>query len=90
MNGVHMPYETLLRPSELYTCKSTAFNRTYFDFSTKAIKADISMRPKRTEITTGPAKRKTGSGTPGPTARILLIASAGSVNGQPASNEKRT
>lgn len=48
------------------------------------------MRPKRTEITTGPAKRKTGSGTPGPTARILLIASAGSVNGQPASNEKRT
>ena len=47
MNGVHMPHETLLRPLELYTCKIDSFNRTYFDFSTKAIKADAGMRPKR-------------------------------------------
>ena len=33
---------------------------------------------------------KTGDKAIGLTARILLIASAGSVNGQPASNEKRT
>lgn len=39
---------------------------------------------------TGPVKRKTGNKAIGLTARILLIASAGSVNGQPASNEKRT
>ena len=49
------------------------------------------MRPKRIEITTGPAKRKNGQRDPwSHTARLLLIASAGSVNGQPASNEKRT
>ena len=37
-----------------------------------------------------PQNAKTGDKVIGLTARILLIASAGSVNGQPASNEKRT
>lgn len=48
------------------------------------------MRPKRIEITNGPVKRKNGrqghwSHRPNP-----LDSPAGSVNGQPASNEKRT
>lgn len=70
--------------------KSTAFNRTYFDFSTKAMKADASMRSKRIKITTGPAKRKNGRQGHWPHRPNPLDSSAGSVNGQPASNEKRT
>ncbi len=55
--------------------KSIAFNRTYFDFFTKATKADADMRSKQTIITADPPNAKTGGGTIGPTARILLIAS---------------
>lgn len=48
------------------------------------------MRPKRIEITTGPAKRKNGQRDTWSRCPNPLDSSAGSVNGQPASNEKRT
>lgn len=40
--------------------KSIAFNRTYFDFFTKATKADAGMRSKQTIITADPPNAKNG------------------------------